>query len=92
MREVGTLVLNGRIWLINEMAFSPLHEVGHGLPAGELALTHSIPPKWNLEIDPRSVRLGSAPSVMEYKGKVGTHQALPTEDSVTSPQSVNTFS
>lgn len=61
MREVGALVLNRRIWLINEMVFTPLREVGHGLPAGELALTHSIPPKWNLEVDPRNVQLGSVP-------------------------------
>lgn len=61
MREVGALVLNRRIWLINEMVFTPLREVGHGLPAGESALTHSIPPKWNLDVDPRSVHRGPAP-------------------------------
>lgn len=63
MREVGALVLHRRIWLMNEMVFTLLREVRQGLPAGELAITHSIPPKWNLEVDPRNVHLGSVPLV-----------------------------
>lgn len=48
---------------MNEMVFTPLREVRQGPPAGELALIHSIPPKWNLEVDPRNVHPGSVPPV-----------------------------